>query len=329
MCGFAHENADANIPRVIRLGAIIAHKPEGVTSHTFIQRIATALRTGSAEMGQVIPRRERPKIGHTGILDRAASGLMIILLGRATRLSRFFLHLRKTYEAEFTLGAQTSTLDREGALVQSAAPPSREAFTAAFEMHRGNLMQVPPEYSAVHAGGTRASNLARAGKAVAIAPRLVTVHRSQLLSFEVDAGKDLAVARCIFEVSGGTYIRSLARDIAAESGSCGHMSALVRTKIDCIDISRALTIEQIAQLQERAIVSADELLRMVMPELWVVQVQGMGARFAAAAGREIAEVCQTDETHKPCMLYDEEGFVGMWIHERGAWQLVVHAVEVL
>ena len=169
-------------------GVLLRAKPAGVTSHDVVAEVRRSLPRGA-------------KVGHAGTLDPFATGLLLILVGKATRAQRFLMELPKTYRAVARLGWTSDTGDRDGALVQTGRIPD------SFEIPVGVQMQRPPAYSAVKVGGRRAYELARAGEAPELAARPVTVHRAELLWQEDD--------RAAFEIecSSGTYVRSLVTDL--------------------------------------------------------------------------------------------------------------------
>jgi tRNA pseudouridine55 synthase len=192
-------------------GLILLNKRPGITSFQSLNRIKKACATG--------------KVGHTGTLDKFASGLLLVLVGRAVRLTPWFSGCDKEYEGTIQFGTETDTLDPEGLPVAEAPPPDRETLEAVLPRFRGDLLQAPPVYSAVHVDGERAHKLARSGAAVEMQKRPVTIHTLELLSYEPP------LAEIRIRCSKGTYIRSLARDIALASGSRGHLAALTRTGI--------------------------------------------------------------------------------------------------
>jgi tRNA pseudouridine55 synthase len=165
-------------------GVLLRAKPAGVTSHDVVAEVRRSLPRGT-------------KVGHAGTLDPFATGLLLVLVGRATRAQRFLMALPKTYRAVARLGWVSDTLDREGELAQTGRMPSR------LEIPVGEQLQRPPAFSAVKVGGRRAYDLARAGEEVETKERLVTVYRAELLWAEGD--------RAAFEIScsAGTYVRTL------------------------------------------------------------------------------------------------------------------------
>jgi len=192
-------------------GLILFNKPPGVTSFDALRDIKRALGTG--------------KVGHTGTLDKFAEGLLLVLTGRALKLSRWFTHCDKQYEGTICFGAETETLDPEGSPVASAPLPSRENVEKAISQFLGEIEQAPPAYSAIHIDGERASALARRGETPEMRKRPVTIFRLELLSWEPP------YAKIFVHCSSGTYIRSLARDIALAAGSRAHLTALLRTQV--------------------------------------------------------------------------------------------------
>jgi tRNA pseudouridine55 synthase len=192
-------------------GLLLLNKEPGLTSFDALRGVKRAFNTG--------------KVGHTGTLDKFASGLLAVLVGKAVKLAPYTGLGEKEYLAVIRFGAETDTLDPEGAVIAEAPLPSREELEAALPRFRGEILQAPPAYSAVHVGGERAYELARSGKAPEMKKRPVTIHRLELLSFEAPEAAIRAV------VSSGTYIRSLARDLALAAGSRAHLKSLTRTRI--------------------------------------------------------------------------------------------------
>jgi tRNA pseudouridine55 synthase len=169
-------------------GVLLRAKPSGMTSHDVVAEVRRSLPRGT-------------KVGHAGTLDPFATGLLLVLVGRATRAQRFLMALPKTYRAVARLGWTSDTGDRDGELVQTGR------FPESLEIPTGELLQRPPAYSAVKVGGRRAYDLARSGEEVELEPRPVTVYRAELLWHEGD--------RAAFEIecSAGTYVRSLVTDL--------------------------------------------------------------------------------------------------------------------
>lgn len=182
-------------------------------------------KTSFGALGRIKKRFETKKVGHAGTLDKFASGLLILLIGRATKLNSYFSGLDKSYLATLELGIETDTLDPEGEILQRAEVPSYQALQKILPSFKGGQEQVPPVYSAIHVQGKRAYQRVRSGEHVEMTPRNITIHEINPFSMEK--------SQFVFEVScsKGTYIRALGRDIAKAAGSCGFLSALERTSI--------------------------------------------------------------------------------------------------
>jgi tRNA pseudouridine55 synthase len=192
-------------------GLLLLKKNPGLTSFESLKAVKKALSQGS--------------VGHTGTLDKFASGLLLVLAGPSLKLTQWFSGPSKEYEGVIRFGAETETLDPEGEIIAEGPLPLVEEIEKALPLFRGEILQEPPLYSAVHINGVRAHELARAGKKAEIKKRPVTVYELELLSWEAP------FARIRVSCSAGTYIRSLARDIALAAGSRAYLSELVRTRI--------------------------------------------------------------------------------------------------
>ncbi len=210
-------------------GFLLVDKPAGISSFGVVVRVRRVL---SEAAGRKI------KVGHTGTLDPAATGLMILVIGSYCKKASFFSKLDKTYEAELTLGAESSTADSEGEIKPVASKrPSLDEITAVLAEFAGEIEQIPPAFSAVKIGGQRAYKLARAGKEVKIEPRKVFIREITDITY------DYPRLRFSVDVSSGTYIRSLAQDIGKELGTGAYLSALRRTKINHFSLNDALNLE--------------------------------------------------------------------------------------
>jgi tRNA pseudouridine55 synthase len=199
----------------LRDGVAVVDKPAGWTSHDVVAKSRGLLRN--------------KRIGHSGTLDPDATGVLLLGVGRVTRLLRFLTALPKTYTCEIVLGVETSTLDDSGEVVAThdmSACTSEQVRVAAAQL-TGDIMQVPPMVSAVQVGGVRLHELARQGKEVERAARPVTVHRFDIEPAEGEA----AVYRAEVECSSGTYVRSLAADLGHALGGGAHLRNLRRTAI--------------------------------------------------------------------------------------------------
>lgn len=201
-------------------GLLVVDKPAGWTSHDVVARVRRLARTR--------------RVGHAGTLDPMATGVLVLGLGRATRLLGHLALHDKDYDAAITLGVTTETDDAEGEVVaRSDAPWTVEQARAAMADLTGEISQVPPAYSAVKVDGRRSYARARAGEDVALAARPVTVSRFDLGS--VDGPVLTARVTC----SSGTYVRALARDLGVALGTGGHLSALRRTRVGAYELAGA------------------------------------------------------------------------------------------
>jgi tRNA pseudouridine55 synthase len=183
------------------------------------------------------------RVGHAGTLDPLAEGVLPVLLGRATRLAEWIQAGEKTYRAVVCLGTSTETDDAEGGVTNVAAVPplSTTGVSEVLARFEGEILQTPPSYSALKVGGRRAYAVARAGGEVDLAPRSITIHELRLV--------DWTATQLTLEVtcSKGTYIRALARDIAAALGTVGHLGGLTRTRVGPFSLDQAITLEQLAE----------------------------------------------------------------------------------
>ena len=205
-------------------GLILLDKPSGPTSHDMVY----AVRRGSGEK----------RVGHAGTLDPLATGLLVMCLGPATRLSEYLAGKGKRYRAQARLGQSTTTYDSQGEVTAtSAAIPDRQAVEAALAEFRGAQQQVPPAFSAVKRGGQKAYELARRGEAVVLEPRSIVVHTLELVDWQPpDAVLEL-------HCSAGTYVRSLAHDLGQRLGCGAHLTALRRTASGGLTVDQAVTLD--------------------------------------------------------------------------------------
>ncbi|SIN79939.1 tRNA pseudouridine synthase B [Singulisphaera sp. GP187] len=203
-------------------GLLNLNKPGGMTSRDVVNIISR--------------QRRGMKVGHAGTLDPLASGVLVVCLGKATRLIEYVQRMPKTYRTTVRLGAVSNTLDADGTVVEVEAPrqPSLPEIQAALGPLIGTVLQRPPEVSALKVGGKRAYDLARAGQVVTLEPRLVRIDRIDLLKYEWPR-LDLEIA-----CGSGTYVRSIARDVGEALGCGGLVEVLVRTRIGSFCIEEAL-----------------------------------------------------------------------------------------
>lgn len=191
-------------------GVVVLDKPRGPTSHDIVQNVRKTFKTRD--------------VGHAGTLDPMATGVLVVAIGEATKLIPYLTADDKSYEATIQLGIATDTLDAEGKEVSRVPVPESFDLDAALRIERARTKQIPPAFSAIHAGSERAHEKARRGEAVELAPRDVEVR-----SLEASLASPTTIA-CTLTVSKGYYVRSLARDLAASLGTVGHLTSLRRTR---------------------------------------------------------------------------------------------------
>lgn len=207
-------------------GLILLDKPSGPTSHDMVQ----AVRRGAGEK----------HVGHAGTLDPLATGLLVICLGAATRLSDYVRAKDKRYRARVRLGQTTNTYDADGDIVaESGCLPSRAEAEAALAHFRGSIWQRPPAFSAIKRGGQKAYELARRGETVELEPRLVEIYELALTDWQ--APEFTLDVHC----ASGTYIRSLAHDLGQMLKCGAHLTALRRTASGKFDVAEAVAFEEL------------------------------------------------------------------------------------
>ena len=212
-------------------GIVIIDKPAGWTSQDVTARLRRVFGTR--------------RIGHGGTLDPMATGVLPVFVGRATRGVEFFEHAEKTYETELLLGVATDTEDTTGTvLTRREVSVTQEQLDGTLERFRGEIMQIPPMYSALKVNGQKLCDLARKGRQVERQPRPVTVHELTLLSREGDT------LRLRVRCSKGTYIRTLCADIGEALGCGGCMQALRRTQAGEYTIAEAVPLQQLLEAVE-------------------------------------------------------------------------------
>ena len=222
-------------------GWLILDKPLGLGSTDAVSAVKRALRTGGYA---------KAKVGHGGTLDPLATGVLPIALGEATKLAGRMLDSDKVYDFTIRFGEQTDTLDAEGVVVAtSAVRPTRDDVEAILPRFTGPIAQVPPAYSALKVDGQRAYDLARAGEEVVLASRDVVIHELTLSSpSRMARGEEVDDVTLRAHVSKGTYIRSLARDIAMALGSVGHVTMLRRVKAGPFTLEHAISLDKLGEL---------------------------------------------------------------------------------
>lgn len=269
-------------------GWVILDKPVGLGSTQAVAAMKRNLREAGYGKGV--------KVGHGGTLDPLASGILPIALGEATKLAGRMLDASKTYEFTVRFGEETDTLDLEGGVIaQSTVRPSLGALEAVLPRFTGPISQVPPAYSALKVDGERAYDLARAGQAVELASRNVTIHALTLLRSM--GGEELGEATLLAHVSKGTYIRSLARDIAQALGTCGTVTMLSRTQAGPFDVSQAISLDKLNDIGKGAPLEHALLpLEAGLDDIPAIDLDPEQAR-AVRQGRVLTGLPQDDGLH--------------------------------
>jgi tRNA pseudouridine55 synthase len=284
-------------------GILVIDKESGWTSHDVVARVRRI--TG-----------ER-KVGHTGTLDPAATGVLPVCLGAATKVIEHLQDAGKTYYAEVVLGIATDTDDQDGLIIAEAAVPplSVEELERALDAFRGAIAQIPPMYAAIKQGGRKLYEIARAGETVERAPRQVRIETLALLGWEPP------VARLLIDCSKGTYIRAIARDLGAALGCGAHLGRLSRLRTGPFFLDQALTL---AELEV-------EFGETPWPELalhpdaalldWPVIVLDEAGALAWRQGKDLR--VGHGAAGERCRAYSTDGDwlgLGRYDGERGAWR---------
>ena len=244
-------------------GLLLVDKPKGLTSFDVFKEIRKILGI--------------KKVGHFGSLDPIATGLLIIALGKATRLFTFYLDLYKTYRGKIRLGFSTITYDAEGEPIteEKEVKIKEEEVRETLRKFEGEYEQLPPPYSARKYKGKSLYKYARAGEKPILKPKKVRINYIKLINYS------LPFIEFELECSSGTYIRSLAHSIGEHLGVGGHLYSLVRTRIGDYDLSQALSLEEIEKLsKEDKIFEKIIPLEILLPQFPKVILEEKGARLA-------------------------------------------------
>lgn len=220
-------------------GIILIDKPAGWTSFDVVAKVRGKIRAGYIAKGEK-PTKRQLKVGHAGTLDPFATGLLIVLLGDATKKADEFLKLDKTYEFTAKLGETSTTGDPEGEIAKSNQQPeiSEGQVKAALKGFTGEITQTPPAFSAIKINGQRAYKLAREGKAVHMPSRRVRIDRLELILYEYP------YLKCVCDVSSGTYIRTLVEDIGKALGTGAYCTELRRTRVGDYQIKDGQAVDK-------------------------------------------------------------------------------------
>lgn len=247
-------------------GILLLDKPQGLSSNTALQRVRRAF--------------GRVKAGHTGSLDPLATGMLPICLGEATKVAGYLLEGDKEYLFTAHFGARRSTGDLEGEVVeQCPVPPDlRSALESVMPVFRGTISQIPPMYSALKRGGEPLYRLARQGIEVEREARQVTIHQLELLDVTGDSA--CLRVRC----SKGTYVRTLAEDLARALGSCAHLTALRRTAVAPFPVGAMATLDEVEQHPEDMRLLAADAALQHLAEVRLEEAQAIRLRQGQVIG---------------------------------------------
>ena len=216
-------------------GIIIINKTKGCTSHDIVYKIKKML---------------NKKVGHTGTLDPMAEGVLPILIGKGTQLSKYLINHDKKYIVELQLGIKTDTADREGKIIEektvNKTKLSKENITNVLQTFIGKQEQIPPIYSAIKVNGKKLYEYARKGQEVELKPRQIEIYDIKLIDYSMDEKQIKFEVFC----GKGTYIRSLCEDIATKFETVGYMKSLKRTQVGNFKIDNSITIEELKNLIE-------------------------------------------------------------------------------
>ena len=280
-------------------GLVVVDKAAGWTSHDIV-----------AKLRGVYGQR---RIGHAGTLDPGATGVLLVGLGRVTRLMRFLQDTTKGYRARIVFGVATDTLDAAGAVLERAEMPiTREQLERATPAFVGEIEQVPPMVSALKVGGRKLYELARKGEEVERAARPVRIDTLAIDDFTPGAYPEATIT---VECSSGTYIRSLAADLGTALGGCAHLAELRRLRVGSFTLDESHTMDAIIVAPEEALLAPTVALRD-LPHLTVdeerARAVGHGATFAARA------FVEDDAGPGPFAVLDEAGALLAVYERRGA-----------
>ena len=262
-------------------GIVIIDKPAGWTSQDVVSKLRGVLRTR--------------RIGHGGTLDPMATGVLPVFVGRGTRAVEFFEHAEKTYETVLRLGITTDTEDITGTVLEEhPVAVTRESLETALAQFRGEILQIPPMYSALKINGQKLCDLARKGKEVERKPRPITIHRLELMDF------DGQTARLRVACSKGTYIRTLCKDIGQALGCGGCMEQLRRVCAGAYTIDEAIPLAQLVEGEDPGqFLRPVDTMFVEYPAVTLTQKQELRCRNGNSFSRDLP-----DGTYR---AYSEDG----------------------
>lgn len=286
-------------------GVLPVCKPVGMTSHDVVDVVRPLVGTR--------------RVGHTGTLDPGASGVLVLAIGRATRVAEFLAEADKEYRVEITFGRATESGDAYGRTIREVAKPgvTGDEVAAALPQFTGEITQIPPMASAVHVGGRRLYEMARRGEQVDAPPRRVHVYRLEMLAFAVSPPRAMLHAAC----SKGTYIRRLCHDVGEALGCGAYASFMVRTRVGQYSVEDTLTLEELRDLAAVGrLAAALQPIELALSTFPAVQLQP-AQRLAVLRGQAVPlfRVAQWQRlVGAPVVrLQDEKGLVALARVEEG------------
>lgn len=282
----------------MRDGLVVVDKPAGWTSHDVVGKCR-----------KIFGQR---RVGHAGTLDPDATGVLLVGLGRVTRLLRYLQEAGKSYDARVVFGIATDTLDASGAVLERAEMSfTREQLETASRAFVGDIEQVPPMVSAIKVGGRKLYELARKGEEIERAPRPVRIDRLAIADFTTGAYPEASLS---IDCSTGTYIRSLAADLGTALGGCAHLATLRRTRVGSFTADEAIPLDTIEADPDAAVLSPAEALRdleRIVVDAEHARAIGHGATFAATAlvgdGAGEGPFAILDDQHALLAVYERRG----------------------
>ena len=227
-------------------GIIVINKEKGCTSHDIVYKVKKMFNT---------------KVGHTGTLDPNATGVLPILLGKGTKISKYLIEHDKEYEVVLQLGVKTTTADEEGEIIEEKEVLKESLEQLKIERNLksfiGKIEQMPPKYSAIKVNGRKLYEYARKGQEVEIKPREVEIYNIEITNIQKEKKQIEFKVSC----SKGTYIRTLCEDIAEKMRTVGYMKELKRTKVGDFNIKQAITLEQLQEKENIKIITIEEMFK--------------------------------------------------------------------